>query len=650
MKRRIALAAWLIAWAVILLAQGEPIAINNVESKIKDCWQLILKDRESTDNLAQQILTFSKNNQYRKGEAESSAIFGVLAMHSASWKEATNLLNQSLNIWKELGNNKEAGKIALKLAAVKNWQGDYEEAFDYLQQSSQLLEDASGSTKAYENLITGNQLMDAGDFLAAKDRYLMALQIFKNEANNLGIAIANYELGNLNYHQDNIDQAIGYINESLAFFQAENITYYRALANNVLGGIYLEKDNFELAKKAFRESFRQGEIIKDSLLQHDAYINLSVVAYYEEKYEEAIMLADSSALFLKEKGGLPDKKYLYEHYTDIYREMDRHEQVNQYLDSLIIINKAMFNEEVAKAKEQLLAGSEIFSELESLQKEKLELLKKINDDDQQKLKRLGQLRLVIVALVAFILLLGVFIKFIRQRAKSSLLVLQQREMRHQHEIKNIIQESKEGTTKAHLEGQKKERSRIAAILHDRLGSQLAAIKWSIEANMDEMPSSSVREPMAQTLKVLDDTHKDLKVIVRDLEKNDFDLKSQVESFLSYIENNKKIETQLYTYGLSEKMDRDLSEFAFDTLLQLIANVLQHADAKKLSVEINRVDQELNLMVEDDGKGFSEKIMDVKNLQGSGLRNLKTRLAEKNGSLHIDSKPGKGTTINIVIPT
>lgn len=651
MKRTIAVAiAWLFVWIAMLSAQSGRVNQDSIADKIDESWQLLFEDQAKAYDLAQQILTFSEKNQYLEGEAESKAILGVYTMHLGDWTKATDLLNQSFNIWKELGNNEKAGNVALKLTAVQNWQGNYDAAFDYLQQASQLLKETSGSLKAYENLIKANQFMDTDDILAAKDGYLSALQIFKQASDSLGIAIANYELGNLNYRQNNIEQAIGYISESLLYFQAENNTYYLALANSVLGGIYLEQDKYELAKQAFRECFRLGKEMGASFLQHDAYINLSVVAYYEGKYEEAVALADSSALYLKESGGLPDKKYLYEHYSDIYRAMGKHKLANQYLDSVIYLNGLMFNEDVAKAKEQLLTGNgDILDKLEEYQKENLELQERISASQQRELRRQALLGLTSVSTLLLLFILGISVRLRRQQKKSNLLVMQQREMRHQHEIKNIIQESKDGVTQAYLEGQEKERNRIAAILHDRLGSQLAAIRWSLEANIDEQTSSIAVQPVESTLKALEDTHKDLRRIVRDLERTDFNLKKRLEEFLNKIQATQKIKTELNTFGLDDDLPLNLTEFVFDILLQLIANILEHAQANSLSVEINQIDDELSLLIEDDGVGFQKENVVPKDLKGNGLKNVESRVLEKNGSFLIDSKPGKGTTIDIVIP-
>ena len=80
--------------------------------------------------------------------------------------------------------------------------------------------------------------------------------------------------------------------------------------------------------------------------------------------------------------------------------------------------------------------------------------------------------------------------------------------------------------------------------------------------------------------------------------------------------------------------------------ELVNNVLKHANATELSINITRNIDHINMMVEDNGKGFTIE----KEKSGIGLKNLKKQLATIEGSCHIDSNESRGTIINIDIPT
>jgi signal transduction histidine kinase len=76
---------------------------------------------------------------------------------------------------------------------------------------------------------------------------------------------------------------------------------------------------------------------------------------------------------------------------------------------------------------------------------------------------------------------------------------------------------------------------------------------------------------------------------------------------------------------------------------LLNNVIKHADAGNVLIQLVRKEDHFNLTVEDDGKGFDTK---VENKTGAGLANIKARAEYLNGSVDIVSKKGEGTSVNI----
>jgi len=100
---------------------------------------------------------------------------------------------------------------------------------------------------------------------------------------------------------------------------------------------------------------------------------------------------------------------------------------------------------------------------------------------------------------------------------------------------------------------------------------------------------------------------------------------------------------------------DMDHFALDKqtkfniyriVQEAVNNILKHAEAKEVSIQlINRKDH-LIIMIEDDGKGFNAQEVKMK---GRGLNNITARSEWLNGTITIDSTPGRGTTIAIEIP-
>src|SRR5699024_3481642 len=83
---------------------------------------------------------------------------------------------------------------------------------------------------------------------------------------------------------------------------------------------------------------------------------------------------------------------------------------------------------------------------------------------------------------------------------------------------------------------------------------------------------------------------------------------------------------------------------------LIANVHRHAQARRCVLTLASLPGRVSLDVDDDGRGFATEALTTGPDGGDGLRLLRTRLARAGGSVAIDSAPGEGTTVGLVLPT
>ena len=84
---------------------------------------------------------------------------------------------------------------------------------------------------------------------------------------------------------------------------------------------------------------------------------------------------------------------------------------------------------------------------------------------------------------------------------------------------------------------------------------------------------------------------------------------------------------------------------FSIFQELTTNTLKYAKAKTIDIQLDFLNQCLFFVYEDDGIGFDVSSTTL----GIGLTNIKSRVDNYKGILHIDSKPNRGTNINIEIP-
>jgi signal transduction histidine kinase len=111
--------------------------------------------------------------------------------------------------------------------------------------------------------------------------------------------------------------------------------------------------------------------------------------------------------------------------------------------------------------------------------------------------------------------------------------------------------------------------------------------------------------------------------------------------------NEKLKINLVVLGLDERLNSNAETVIFRVLQELISNIIKHAQANEITIQLIREKNEFTLMVEDNGKGFD--LEKAGSQDGIGLKNIRSRVEYLNGSVSFDSAPGKGTTIVVEIP-
>jgi signal transduction histidine kinase len=122
----------------------------------------------------------------------------------------------------------------------------------------------------------------------------------------------------------------------------------------------------------------------------------------------------------------------------------------------------------------------------------------------------------------------------------------------------------------------------------------------------------------------------------------------LQNLIGKISSHSGLQVQFSAHGFDGRLDESTEISIYRIVLELINNVVKHADADKVTVQMIKYPSYINLTVEDNGKGFDyEKALEQK--KGIGLGNIASRVEYLNGTLSLDSSAGKGTTVIIDIP-
>ena len=473
----------------------------------------------------------------------------------------------------------------------------------------------------------------------ARQYYARALAISGKYNNPEKAAEAAHALANLHLENGETDLAAGYYQQVVAAYQSQKnlpgmaYTYTNLSRLKFLQGN--EKEGLELTKKAINLYLQTGDTFG-----HSAALN-NLGAYYTEKGDQQTALGYYlQALELAKKSGRLDMHQdvagnLYWAYKDLNqpaKALEFYELYSTLDDSIFNLSRA---QQIAELQEKY--------ETEKKQRQ-IELLNKDKELQQANISRRTWERNATIAGLFFTLLLAYFIiRNIRQRQKATALLAAKNEELNRNRIQELLREQELASVHGILQGQEAERKRIAQDLHDRLGSLLATVKLHFQI--------AKTEEQRQTANALmDDACQEVRQIAHNMVSGvlmKFGLVAALKDLAQAINATGKVHIQTMAHGLNQRLPGNSEIEIYRIVQELVSNALKHAGAKEITVQLNKRGNLLNLMVEDDGKGFTPA--KAKNQGGMGLQGVQSRVNQLHGELSIDSSPGRGATILIEIP-
>ncbi|MEO6166036.1 MAG: sensor histidine kinase, partial [Chitinophagales bacterium] len=219
-----------------------------------------------------------------------------------------------------------------------------------------------------------------------------------------------------------------------------------------------------------------------------------------------------------------------------------------------------------------------------------------------------------------------------------------------HELTAQLNMQEIKSLNAMMEGQEKERRRIAADLHDRIGSALSAIKLHLTGFANSLDNVSQKKmEFGKVVSMFDEAVKEVRQVSHDLASGvlvKFGLVPALRDLSESIQSASNLSVKFFTGGFDDRLDHRTEISLYRITQELISNILKHAHAKEINIYLHRQDDHLSLMVEDDGIGFDP----AKASDGIGMKNIRWRVSQLKGNVLYDSLPGKGCTITIEIPT
>lgn len=222
----------------------------------------------------------------------------------------------------------------------------------------------------------------------------------------------------------------------------------------------------------------------------------------------------------------------------------------------------------------------------------------------------------------------------------------QRQKIKNKEIIGLQQQQEIAKLEALIDGEEKERRRIAQELHDGLNGDLSAIKYRLSTLEDSGLSEIDSENFTKVITMIDESCAQVRSISHNLTPTsilEYGLIETIREYCIKINSSDTFKIDFQFFGDYIALSKKSETVIYRIIQELVTNILKHSKATEALIQFNYREDELFITVEDNGIGFNKNAVS----SGIGHKNIKTRIDFLNAQLDVESSSA-GTSYTISI--
>jgi len=591
------------------------------------------KDTEKAYQYTREALDEAKRINFRRGLAVSNNLMGVVFDIKSEYDSALFYYEQSVRFSKETGYLKILASAYNNIGMVHKNRGNYSMAikayYDALRIFEKQKEDKNiGNT--YDNL--GLVYNEMKQYRTSLEFHMKSLKIREKIQDKYGIGASFTNLGLTYSEMNDNEKALDYYLRSLRIKEELGDKYGLGILLNNLALIYMDKKEYKKALDMYKRSARYHREVEDFNGLVFTYINTSMVYLRTKEYAKAETMIDSARIIANDIKSVSRMAKVYAAYAMLYDQSGNYYKAYKSHIILDSLKDSLYSENMSRSTTEM-------RELYETEKKEVEiaLLQKENiiknlEIAQQKNRNRNQL--MIAAILLLISVSGVTLWYIRSKYRLR--------VKSEHE-KRLLQ--KEAYT-AVVNAEEGERKRIAMELHDGLGQLLSAARLNVSV-LEDIAGEEDKIVVENAESLIDQAITDLRNISHNLMPSALirlGLIPALNDMAAKINSGKQLKVIIQTSGIDQRLQEDFEIALYRVVQEAVNNIMKHAGASTITINLHKEDETLKLDIADDGKGMPENA--VKNSKGLGWEDIRSRVSLFNGNMKLYSDPGTGTRINI----
>jgi signal transduction histidine kinase len=201
--------------------------------------------------------------------------------------------------------------------------------------------------------------------------------------------------------------------------------------------------------------------------------------------------------------------------------------------------------------------------------------------------------------------------------------------------------------------EERERKRISVTLHDEVAQTLAATKMRLDLLGHVPGSDDVQLAVTEARELLGQSIRQARALMTDISNPvlyDMGLRVAVEALAEDVTARQGISITSSFGGRLRSLGQDMEVMIFQVVKELVQNIVKHSGARNAGIRLVDARDTVSVTVEDDGTGFDAGSVGlVRSERGFGLFSIRERAKSYGGKITIDSAPGKGARVTVVLP-
>lgn len=572
-------------------------------------------------------------------------LLGVLFCIAAKEpQEHYQILKQNLEKARELNNHEELAIAYYELAVFEEIElGEMTKSFDHFTSSAnywKLVENLDAYFDVQFRI--AEQLSKEQKFDASISLYEKASKYYEANENALMHAKSLLRISEIYGDQLEIEMQ----NEVLEKVRTIN----KEIDDTVIGleiklqeiqQFYHEKRINKALENAF-EIFKISDQINNRYYTCKSLYHIGLSNLFENENVKAVKYMRKSLEYLDMQPMDPFRYEMYNNLSKAYSGINQFEKAYEFTKRASALNDSILDRDRAFAINNLTTKYETREAIKENKLKERDLEFAQNKNEQQE-RAMG---ILLFGLGLLSLAIYYIVRFYTQRIKATRIINTQRTEISSQKINELENRLKIKSMQSMIEGQEIERERIARDLHDSLGGLLSAIKLQFGSLQTKSKGVSGIPSYNKANELLDTAVHEVRSISQNLQPgalHNLGLVASLKDLVNRAQSTDGPDIDLQVYDMPEKLDSMVALNIYRIIQELLNNALKYAKAEEILIQINREDDNLVVLFEDDGVGF-----DAKNLKskGMGMENLKSRVNYLKGELSIDSRPNEGSSFMI----